>query len=344
MRYPKALKEHGRIGFIAPSFGCDTEPYATRFKATLDRFKQMGYEAILGPNVYEGKGIGKSNTPEACGAEIMDFFMNDKSDIILSVGGGETMCEDLEFVDFAALAKAEPKWFMGYSDNTNLSFPLATLADTASIYGPCASTFGMDIWHKSLEDAFEILSKDKDSYTVKNFEGFELEDETTKLADQVNPNRPCIINQKYDQKVCNGTEFSGRLLGGCLDCLVTHCGTKYDGVKAFKERYKEDGVIWFIEACEYDPIGVRRALWQLDAAGWFEGAKGFIFGRPMRYGEEAFGLNHEDAVTGILAKYGVPIVMGADIGHVPPSMPIIQGSYADVKAGENKLEIKMMLK
>lgn len=32
MRYPEFLKENGSIGFVAPSFGCATEPYKTAFK------------------------------------------------------------------------------------------------------------------------------------------------------------------------------------------------------------------------------------------------------------------------------------------------------------------------
>ena len=36
------------------------------------------------------------------------------------------------------MLQAKPKWFMGYSDNTNLTFLLTTLCDTAAIYGPLA--------------------------------------------------------------------------------------------------------------------------------------------------------------------------------------------------------------
>ena len=35
--------------------------------------------------------------------------------------------------DFEKIRQEEPKWFMGYSDNTNLLFLLATLCDTAGI-------------------------------------------------------------------------------------------------------------------------------------------------------------------------------------------------------------------
>ena len=31
MRFPEFLKPDGTIGFVAPSFGCSTEPYKTSF-------------------------------------------------------------------------------------------------------------------------------------------------------------------------------------------------------------------------------------------------------------------------------------------------------------------------
>ena len=64
MRYPEFLKKNGCIGFVAPSFGCNIEPYKTAFGHALDKFEKMGYRTELGPNCYEGCGIGISNTPE----------------------------------------------------------------------------------------------------------------------------------------------------------------------------------------------------------------------------------------------------------------------------------------
>ncbi|MBR6160215.1 MAG: LD-carboxypeptidase, partial [Lachnospiraceae bacterium] len=141
MRYPEFLKTGGRIGFIAPSFGCAVEPYRSDFEESLKWFEGQGYKTVPGPNCFLDEGTGISNTPELCAGEANDFFTNDKSDVIISCGGGELMCQILPFVDFEAIASAAPKWFMGYSDNTNLTFTLNTLCDTASIYSVCASKF-----------------------------------------------------------------------------------------------------------------------------------------------------------------------------------------------------------
>ena len=50
MRYPEFLKENGTIGFVAPSFGCSTEPYRTAFNHALDKWKKEGDGIDIGPN------------------------------------------------------------------------------------------------------------------------------------------------------------------------------------------------------------------------------------------------------------------------------------------------------
>ncbi len=340
MRYPDFLKPNGRIGYIAPSFGCATEPYTSRFNSAKRKFEEMGYINVEGPNVHLAIGIGKSNTPEKCGAEINDFFIKDKSDVIISAGGGETMCEDLPYVDFDKISKAKPKWYLGYSDNTNLTFLLPTLTDTAAIYGPCVSDFGMNPWHKSIEDAFSLLKGEK--LTFSNYDGWEKGWPDR----EVEPTAPYNITQEYKQTIYGGSfaEFEGRLIGGCLDCLINIVGTKFDKVEEFLEKYREDGFIWFIESCDLNVMSVRRGLWQLEQSGWFKYLKGFIIGRPLCYEENYDGFTVHEAVTGILGKYNVPIVMDVDLGHLSPMIPIISGAVARVKAHANTFEIMTMLK
>ncbi len=339
MRYPKFLKKNGTIGFVAPSFAASIEPYRSCFDNALKTFKQMGYSTQLGPNCYEGCGIGISNTPEKCGQEFTSMYADSKNDVLISCGGGELMCEILDFVDFDIVRKSDPKWFMGYSDNTNLVFPLATLCDTAAIYAPCASSFGMEPWHESLDDAFKLLTGEQ--LTVHSYDLWEKD----AIKDDVNPLLPYNVTEPMILRaIPNGNQhFSGRLIGGCMDCLVNLIGTKYDGMAGFSERYKEEGIIWFLEACDLNVFSMRRAMWQMEHAGWFKYVKGFILGRPRHFGEEMMGLDHYHALTEHIRKYNVPIVLDADIGHLPPMMPLITGSYADVELKDGKLNIRMKL-
>ena len=344
MRYPEFLKEKGRIGLIAPSFGCGREEDKAQLESAEAFFEGEGYSVLEGPNCRATEGVGKSNTPEKCGAEINDFFLNDKSDIIISCGGGELMCEDLPFVDFEGIKKATPKWYMGYSDNTNLTFLLPTLCDTAAIYASGIKAFGMRPLHPSLGDAFSLLKGEK--LIFKNYDGWEAG--WREWPEGVTPDylAPYNITEPYNQKIVGGdrASFSGRLLGGCLDCLVTLCGTRFDKVSEFCEKYRDDGVIWFLESCDLNPMSIRRALWQLENAGWFKYVKGFLVGRALHYKEDFDGFTCYDAAVGILSKYDVPVVMDVDIGHLSPRLPIVSGALAEVSASGNDFEIKTILR
>ncbi len=343
MRYPKSLEKGGCIGFPAPSFGCSIEPYHSAFKNSLSKWKEMGYGVRPGVNAFASSGVGISNTPKECGQELTQMYLNKEDDILISCGGGELMCEILDYVDFEEINKAEPKWYMGYSDNTNFTYLLATLCDTASIYGPCAAAFGMEPWHASLEDAYQLLAGEKN--IVKSYGKWEKES----LKDEEHPLLPYNVTQDLAVKVyqagkyLNETEkitVSGRLLGGCMDCLVNLLGTKYDKTIEFAEKYAEDGILWFLEACDLNVFATRRAMWQMEHAGWFKNVKGFLFGRP-RNGETMINLDAYEAVLAVAGRYNVPVIMDLDIGHLAPMMPLVVGSMADVSVQGNYVEVSM---
>lgn len=345
MRYPQFLKENGCIGFVAPSFGCAGEPYKSAFLNAQKKWAAMGYEFDLGPNCYEEKGIGISNTPEKCGEELTEYYTRTENDCLISCGGGELMCESLDFVDFEKVKKAEPKWYMGYSDNTNMTFLLTTLCDTASIYAPCAGAFGMEPWHPAVEDAFLLLQGEKQTFTSYGMwekESKKDEEHPLESYNCTEKTEVRIFTPNQDGKLKESTQAAvqGRLLGGCMDCLVTLLGTKYDKVTEFAEKYKEDGILWFLEACDLNVFGIRRAMWQMENAGWFRYVKGFVIGRPLQ-GEEMMGLDHFDAVLSTVEKYQVPVFMDADLGHLSPTMPFVTGSLATVEGKENKICVSM---
>ena len=358
MKYAEFLQKGGTIGFVAPSFGCNIEPYHTAFLNAQEKWKKLGYRLDLGPNCYEGKGTGISNTPQACGQELTDYYLSEENDCLISCGGGELMCEILDYVDFEAIAMAEPKWFMGFSDNTNMTYLLATMCDTAAIYGPCAASYGMEPWHKAVKDAMNLLTGKK--LSVQGYPKWERES----LKGEENPLAPYNVTEKkvlrcYDGRltaadgkasieVTKGSKnpelnFSGRLLGGCMDCLVNLLGTCYDHTTEFLEKYKEDGIIWFLESCDLNVFSIRRAMWQMEHAGWFQHVKGFLIGRPYCYGQEMMGLDAYQAFLEVAARKNVPVIMDVDLGHLPPMMPLIVGSKADVSVKGNQIAVNMKL-
>ncbi len=347
MRYPEFLKDKGMIGYVAPSFGCASEPYRSAFDRALCRFKDMGYGADLGPNCYVEKGIGISNDPALCGVELNEYYCSGKNDVLISCGGGELMCEVIPYMDFERIKAAKPKWYMGYSDNTNFTFLLSTICDTASIYGPCASEFGMEPWHEAIADAFSLLCGRLDR--VHGYDRWEREGR----KDEEHPFAPYNVTEKtvirpfvpedgalvpalQEEKI----SLSGRLIGGCMDCLVNLLGTRFDYTKEFNARYADEKKIWILESCDLNIMSIRRAVWQMKNAGWFENVAGFLIGRPLCFGQEMFGIDQYRAVTDLLAEYQVPVIMDLDIGHLSPMMPMVCGAAAEAVLEDGTIEIR----
>ena len=341
MRYPKFIKPGDTIEFIAPSFGATTYPYDVRVKWSKKYFEKQGYDVFIGENVYKSELPYLSNTPEEIGKEFMEGYLNPNVSLLLSVGGGEMQFETLPFIDFETIRNSNPKWFNGFSDNTNYSFLLTTLSDVASIYGHCAGSFGMKKLDQSVIDDYLVMTGEK--LTIEGYSKFQLRSNAYQKRHPLsgyNLKQEKIITSLFNEE----EYFSGRLLGGCLDILSLICGTKYDKVQEFNEKYKEDGGVWFLEACDLTPQAIRRTLLQLKMAGWFDTAKGFLIGRSANaFNMEEFGLNRINTLD-VLKDLNVPILADIDLGHLPPTMPIITGSVGVVTYKNNDLKIEMLLK
>ena len=269
------------------------------------------------------------------------MYANPNISLLLSVGGGEMQFETLPYIDFEKIKELPPKWFNGFSDNTNYSFLLPTLSDVASIYGHCAGSFGMRILDQSILDDYLLMTGQKLSLNgYLKYQGKSSAYQKSHPLASYNLKKDKVITSVFNSE----EHFSGRLLGGCLDILSLICGTQYDKVKEFNARYKDDGVIWFLEACELNPQSIRRVLLQLKYAGWFDTAKGFLIGRSANaFNMEEFGLNRINAID-VLKDLNVPILIDVDLGHIPPTMPLICGAVGVVDYKNNDLKIEMLVK
>lgn len=328
MRKPAYLKPGDGITLVAPSFGCVIEPYMTRLHVSIKNMEKAGFRVHEGANIWRADGVACSAPPKDRAKEIHDAFSSD-AQLILSVGGGETMDEMLPEIDFDALSACEAKWYMGFSDNTNLTFLLPTLCDTMSVYGPCAGSFFQKKWRLSEKDAFDLLQG------KTHFEGYPKWSISEKNVDHplwgYRLSQPkIIVDHNYQEP------FEGMLLGGCIDCLINLCGTRFDHVKEFISHHPE-GIIWFLEACDLNAMAIRRAYFQLREAGWFDNVKGFLIGRALSGREEVLGVDRFRAAIDMLGGFNVPILMDVDLGHLAPSMPILTGAYARIALEKGNL-------
>ncbi len=352
IKRPEYIKKGDTIGITAPSFGPGIEPYSLLYPIAKENIAKRGYDVIDGETVFRTDGIGIATDPEFAAKELMDFYKRGDIDAIISAGGGELMNETITYVDFDELREYRPKWFMGYSDNTNFVFPLVTITGVQAIYGPCISEFAMN-WQDTQRDSFALLEGTKSSFDgYRRFVDPEDEnpfdgepvytDENLRAPYKFNADRELVTYLPGDGGLIRaGSEpvhMEGVLLGGCLDIISNLIGTRFDRVEEFIKENPD--IIWVIEACDLSPMSIRRSLWNMREAGWLEGARGFIIGRPREsWKQEMMGVDQYNAVTDVLKNMGVPVIMDAEIGHIDPMLPVIMGARAVVRAAGNDLNV-----
>lgn len=337
MKYPNFLNRGDTISLVAPSYGSPIDPYKIRLKQGIENFEAKAFKIKKGSNIFK-LDKEESNTPKKRANEFMDAYLS-KSNFVWSVAGGELMTLILPFIDRQKLINATPKWFMGYSDNTILTHYLTTACDVASIYSYHIGAFCPQPWPRYLTDVYDLMCGKK--FEFDSYSYYEIQD----LKDD---NPLCSLNLtepvKWENLISKRkTHFSGRCIGGCLDVLVCIANTKYDYTKEFLNKYQHDGFVWYFDICELSPVALSRALFQLKASDWFNNVKGFIFSRIPQNPYKG-DLTYKDVILSHLKDYDVPILFNCDLGHIPPSIPFINGSIVDVTYDNNKGSIKFNLK
>ena len=267
----------------------------------------------------------------------MELWNNKEVKLIIYAGGGDFLMEMLDELDFEVLKKSTPKWTQGFSDITHISFLLNTLCDIPSIYSENVKDYAMTPLYQNLTNSLQIAGGKE---LVQN--SFE------KYQEQIEDNQDGTyhLTAKVEWKNITGQEeivMEGRALGGCIDCIDTLIGTKFDEVKEYIETYKQDGTIWFLEAYEMNTPLLQRILWKMKHAGYFKYCKGIVFGRPYIMRED-YEISEKQAILDAIGNLEIPIIIGADIGHIPPQLAITQGAILKITSKDGKGTVTNRLK
>lgn len=347
MIYPKSLKENDIIGVTAPSAGLTRENDDLKIDNAKNNLEKMKFRYLETESVRKCED-GRSAKADTRAEEFMWLWENTEVKAIIMATGGDFLFEILEYFDFERIKSQEPKWIQGYSDITTLTFIFTTMLDIATIYGPNIKAFGMRNLYKNLTDSIEIMKGNEiEQECFEKCEDVDLDfsensDEEIKDEDVLKgyfltkENKWKMIEKKHEN-----IKFSGRSIGGCFDIIVNLIGTKYDKVKEYIEKYKDDGIIWFFDIYEMSSVQIYMHLWQMKNAGYFKYCKGILFGRPL-FVKEDYDMKYYEAIKNAIGSLDIPIVYDADIGHVAPQMPIVNGGILEVNCSltkDNKVTI-----
>ena len=318
MRYPELLKSGDTIGVCAPSSGVP-ERLLPRFEKAVTNVEALGYKVIQSDHIMDGMKCVSADS-ETRAAEFMSLYENPNVAAIIPPWGGEFLMDMLQYLDYEKLAALPAKWLCGYSDTSTLTFVVTVKCGIASVHGSNFMNMGYNRIHETDLFAFEAMSNLKPiQYSLPYWGGFSGGDIKGDIYSLTNKSTWKALDNAERH------EFSGRMIGGCMDTLCKLLGTKYAPVDEFLDKYSGDGFIWTLESCEMNAADIYRTLWQMRECGWFDHCNGVIYGRADGYSD-----THDFTLTDALGYLSVPVLYDADIGHIPPQIQIVNGSYGHV--------------
>ena len=358
MNYPENLKKGDTIGICAPSGGISDEFGIKRLESAEKQLQEMGYKIIETESVRKEKN-GRSASGKQRAKEFMQLLENDDVKLIIFAAGGDFLIEILEYLDFEKIKSLKHKWMQGYSDITGINYLFNTILEIPSIYCQTIKDYAMKPLYRNLTDALKIASgkeieqksfeKHEEIVDFRIKEDNEIEIENQESIEEIQIEeieKGYDLTKKVEWKNLRGEEeikFKGRAIGGCIDCLKVFIGTKYDNVVNYIEKYKKDGIIWFLEAFEMSTPTLYLTLWQMKMAGYFKNCNGIIFGRPL-FIRNDYDIDFNQTVKDVLGDLNIPIICDADIGHVKPQLAIVNGAILEITSKEGKGKVKTILK
>ncbi len=297
MIFPKSLKKGDKIAVISPAGAVDT----TQLEKGIEMIKSRGFEPVLGEHLYTkfSNGYNYAGTEKERTKDI-NWALNDTEIRAVWASRGGYGCQHL--IQHLKLKNftENPKWYIGYSDNTVIQSYLLKKG-FVSIHGQTIKTSSFGVTNESYDLIFDILKGKKPKYVLKSHP----------------------FNEKGN--------IQGELVGGNLALIYALLGTKYSF--DFKDK------ILFIEDIGENFYALDRMIMSLELAGVFNKIKGLIVGGMTNMGDEKENKNYEDSfdefvyklISDRISKYNFPVVFAFPNGHIKDNRPLLIGANVKVK-------------
>ena len=326
MIYPKFLKKGDTIGICPLSAGLGKK--VNELEESIAVFSREGYKVIETASVRSKNARAASAKKRA--KELDELVTNPKVDFINLATGGDYQLETVPYINYEHI-KQNPKWIMGYSDPTNLLYPVTTLLDIATIYGNDGGGFELNTSKDQIANLEIIKGNIVKQNSYKNY---------CDALDKYQGNTNFKKKVKWISK--KDVDVSGRCIGGCFDCIEKLIGTPHDGTLKFIEKYKNDGIVFYFDVFATSSFNFYLSLLQMKNVGYFKYCKAVLIGRVAIPTIENKNLDYIKAADKALGY--IPHICEMDIGHSLPRMTMINGAIINVKYKNNKGSISFKLK
>ena len=331
LRYPAPLCPGERIVVTAPSSGVLPALHA-RLELVIGPLRNQGFTVEEGRCLRDEQRSASAPAAERA-AELMRHLLRDDVAAIIPPWGGELAIEVLDRLDWTALARARPKWALGYSDTSTWLLPLTLRLGWATAHGPCLMDLAPGQPDPLTQGALATLAtpagghftqRQSERWQSKWTDFARVPDATYQLTE---PTRWWALRSEP------ALRLRGRLIGGCLDTLMHTAGSGHGDVAAFIAQCKArgEGVLLYLENAELSPTELVRALHRLRWAGWLQGLAGLLIGRSAAPDSTAVeSLRYAQALEQSLDGLPCPVLVDMDIGHRPPQLLLVNGALAEV--------------
>lgn len=273
---PRALRPGGTLAVLSPA----STPKPALVHRGVAHLQSLGYKTVLGGHALDSGPLYYAGTIENRLEDLHAAFADPAIDGILCARGGWGSAELLPFLD-AALIRANPKIFIGYSDHTSLHCWLHNEVNLVTFYGPMA---GADF---SRDDGVDAASW---RHSLQGDERWSLG-----VADGLRVLRPGVAN--------------GLLNGGCISIFAEALGTPY------APRIENDSIL-FLEDIGTKPYQWDRMLLHLRYSGLLDKVTGIVFGDMGQCVPADESEYLDRAILHSLRDFDGPIGIGLRSGHV----------------------------
>lgn len=303
------LRPGDEVRVIAPSRNL-TEVRQDVHHHAVDFWAKEGFRLTFSRNCWEINKFHSSSISSRV-EDIHEAFSDPNVKMVITCLGGFNTNQLLRHLDYDLIAK-NPKILCGFSDITALLNAIYAKTGLVTYHGPHYGSFAFD------KEA---------GYTRKAFFDCVMEDAPISIV----PSDTAAAYHTIQEGACEGT-----IIGGNLCTLNLLQGTPYMPDIRNKVLFLEDDNIMGDYFC-YEFDRNLESLLSIDGA---DTIKGIVFGRF----DDSCGLSTETITDIIRDKVptDIPIIFGADFGHVFPMITFPIGGTVRISAKKDSAELQII--
>jgi muramoyltetrapeptide carboxypeptidase LdcA involved in peptidoglycan recycling len=345
MLYPPKFKPGDTVAILSLSGGLP-EKFPWVFDQGLQRLQEVFH---LHPVEYPTTRILQSSM-EARAQDLHAALQNPEIKGIICSIGGEDQIKLLKYIN-PQIVRNNPKFFLGFSDNTHLELFFLHQGNFVSFYGPnlmgqfsmsaAMDDFTSDYLRKALFERAEVELTAALQYSQTNLDWA--------YPENLDVARPMLANVPWIWHNPKAQEITGQLWGGCLESVDYQLRVG----KYLPEVTRLQDHILFLENSEgvNSPNYFKRVLTALGERGILQQFQACLVGRfrSQKTGE-LFNLEfHQKYADDCIRSYQeafaeynpqATVIFNVDFGHTDPIVVLPMGGNCRIDGGNKRVFVE----